>query len=774
MASYKFDHISVDKKWQNQWADLGTYNVTSESSKKKYYVLDMFPYPSGAGLHVGHIIGYTCTDVIARFHRLEQFNVLHPMGWDSFGLPAEKYAMRHGAHPKDITKINVNRFKKQLKALGFSYDWKREIFTSSPDYYKWTQYIFGEMFKRGLAYQDELKVNYCPFLGTVLANEEVSNNRAKDGGHEVVQTYRKQWVLKITEFADRLLDDLEELDWPEGIKQQQRNWIGRNYGVLIDFYISKDSKISSFSKGNMDSIRSEGVVLIANKDSELLSDRPSSLDLIYGEDKNLKVNVIWDDYSVNKYGVDFYLYVPNICKEDDKFIEDIRESSSRSIEAVSISDLQSKNVIESKIYKLNDWIFARQRYWGEPMPIHYLSSGETRCLEIDELPLELPENPTYSSGENSMLTPLSRDKEWINVFDQKEQENATRDPNTMPQWAGSCWYYLRFMDPHNKDNLIDPAIEKYWKQVDMYVGGAEHAVLHLMYARFWHKFLYDLKVVSSKEPFKALRNQGLVYADAFMDENNVYYDADNIEKLENGSFKVFGTDISVRKLHEKMSKSKLNGVSPDEIIQQYGADALRLYVLFMGPLDQDKKWDSSAIVGCRRFIDKIYISIKNTRINDDTISDVCRVKLLEIKDLIKNLKFNVAIAKTMIVFKDKDIVKDEMSGAFAKALLALISTMAPHICNELWNYHKFDGCIDTFDIRTIGEISKDTVKRKVIVKINGKFVCNLFTDASLISEDILTYVIDYLYNSRALCKDAIRKKELIDNKGVLIVDLIVN
>lgn len=760
-----FNAKFIDSKWQKIWKSKGAFKADDFSSKPKYYVLDMFPYPSGSGLHVGHLIGYTATDVIARLKRLEGFNVLHPMGWDSFGLPAEQYAMKNNKHPALITKENVNNFKRQLNSVGFSYDWSREIFTSDPSYYKWTQFIFSEMYRRDLAYIEEHDVNYCPALKTVLAKEEVINGKSKDGGHEVVQQKRKQWVLKITKYADRLLNGLDSLDWPDSIKDQQRNWICRMDGASLDLDLGED-KINAFCPCKRKIKNS--VLLVIPDEFETLEGREFFVtDKVAKNDSlGIIVKLVVSNYAKEKYGVSNYLMALYSNSSDDSFIRKVCEEYE--INDASLSDdelelLENKKILFcEKRYKIRDWVFARQRYWGEPMPILHLSNGEKRALEKNELPLLLPKIPMYSTEDDSYLSPLDRDLLWMEVLDLVTGLQAKKDPNTMPQWAGSCWYYLRFMDPNNDKNIVGIEKERYWGQVDMYVGGAEHAVLHLLYARFWHKFLYDINIVTNDEPFASLKNQGLVYANAYVDKNRIFYEAEEIEKI-NDNFFVKRTGDPVEEVYEKMSKSKMNGVSPDKLIEKFGADAVRMYVLFMGPFDQPKKFESNAVVGCKRFLNKIFSEIEKIEIKEDELSiDIINTSN-EIKRMISLMKFNVAISEAMKLL-NRGVLSKPSSSKSIKSFLAIMSTMAPHIMSELWEMKKFHEDINTYRIeRPVEQVFE---RIGIQVHVNGKFITKISIEPNLLKNDVYEIATDNEDVAKKISGKCI--KNIIFVKGKLI------
>ena len=618
-----YNHKEIEKKWQDYWAENKTFKTSDNLGQKKFYALDMFPYPSGAGLHVGHPEGYTATDIVSRYKRMQGYNVLHPMGWDAFGLPAEQYALDTGNDPREFTKKNVQTFKRQIQELGFSYDWDREVNTTDPEYYKWTQWIFIQLYNKGLAYVDEVAVNWCPALGTVLSNEEVVDGVSERGGHPVYRKPMKQWVLKITEYADRLLEDLDDLDWPESIKDMQRNWIGRSEGAKVSFNVEDtDNKIDVFTT-RPDTIFGTSFLVLSPEHSlvnSITSEDKQEEVKAYQEEASKKSDLertdlakgktgvftgayainplsgeklpIWiADYVLSTYGTGAVMAVPGHDERDHEFakkfdlpIIEVIKGGDVQLEAYTgegehvnsgelngleneaaiskaIELLEDKGAGEKKVnYKLRDWLFSRQRYWGEPIPIIHWEDGSMTTVPEEELPLLLPETSEIKpSGTGE--SPLANIDEFVNVIDEKTGMKGRRETNTMPQWAGSCWYYLRYIDPDNENMIADPKKLKHWLPVDLYIGGVEHAVLHLLYARFWHKVLYDLGVVPTKEPFQKLYNQGMILGEG----------------------------------NEKMSKSKGNVINPDDIVSSHGADTLRLYEMFMGPLDAAIAWSLSLI-----------------------------------------------------------------------------------------------------------------------------------------------------------------------------------
>jgi len=725
----KYPHHEIEPKWQKFWDENKTFKVYNHSEKPKYYILDMFPYPSGAGLHVGHPEGYTATDILARYKRMQGFNVLHPMGWDAFGLPAEQYAIQTGVHPSLKTAENIATFKRQIKSLGFSYDWDREINTTDEKYYRWTQWIFLKLFEKGLAYEAEVAVNWCEELGTVLANEEVIDGKSERGGFPVVRKPMRQWMLKITAYADRLLDDLELVDWPDSIKEMQRNWIGRSEGARVRFAIPGIGDSVTVFTTRPDTLWGATYMVLAPEHplvSRLTADeysgvvkgyqdragRKSELDRTdLAKEKsgvftgsyavnpvNGKEIPIWiSDYVLMSYGTGAIMAVPAHDQRDYEFAKlfelpivevvsggDIKQAAFIEIESgiminsttpdgsFTINGLKPSIAIRNTIewlgsngfgeatiqYKLRDWLFSRQRYWGEPIPILHHEDGSVIPLNDSDLPLTLPvldQIKPSGTGES----PLVNAREWMQVVDLQSGMVYRRESNTMPQWAGSCWYYLRFLDPENSKQGWDPEIEKYWMPVDLYIGGAEHAVLHLLYARFWHKVLYDLGYVSTKEPFKRLINQGLILG-------------------EDG---------------EKMSKSRGNVINPDDVVNVYGADTLRLYEMFLGPLERSKPWNTSGIEGIYRFLNRVWRNFVDetgqiTRLSvsepEHGLMREIHASIKKVTDDMENISFNTAISQLMILnnyFRNMDLIPKSAMEIF----VLLLAPFAPHLAEELWS-----------------------------------------------------------------------------------------
>ena len=716
-----YNHKNIEKKWQDYWEANKVFKTTDHSDKPKYYVLDMYPYPSGAGLHVGHPLGYIATDIIARFKRHKGFNVLHPMGWDAFGLPAEQYAIKTGTHPSKTTRENVKNFKRQIKMLGFSYDWDREINTTDPEYYKWTQWIFIQLYNKGLAYEAKVPVNWCPELKAVLANEEVVDGKSDIGGHPVLRVPMRQWMLKITDYAESLLEGLDDLDWPHSVKELQRNWIGRSEGANINFEVpSISEKLTVFTTRHDTLFGATYMVMapehplvkkiVSNEQKEAVKKyideaaKKSDLDrtelnkektgvflgnYAINPANNTKMPIWISDYVIMGYGTGVIMAVPGQDQRDWDFAKEFDLKIIRTVETPDDFDgeaysgdgqvinsdfldgLSTEKAKEKIIkwlekegkgkgavqFKLRDWLFSRQRYWGEPIPIIH-QDGKPAPLNESELPLELPEVDKYEpSGTGE--SPLANIKSWVEVKDSESNIIGLRETNTMPQWAGSCWYYLRFIDPNNLEKGWDPEKEKYWMPVDLYIGGAEHAVLHLLYSRFWHHVLYDLGLVSTKEPFKKLFNQGMI----------------------------LGSDGS------KMSKSRGNVVNPDETVDIYGSDALRIYEMFMGPLEKGKPWSTSGLQGCSRFIKKLWsILVDNEgdlskHINDSEsdkqTNQMLHQMIKKVSDNLEQLHFNTCISEFMI-FTNHIQKLDEINRELIRSFIVLLNPFMPHFSQELW------------------------------------------------------------------------------------------
>ncbi len=761
----EYDFSAIEKKWQRFWEDNKTFRAPDLADKPKYYCLDMFPYPPGAGLHVGHPEGYTATDIVCRYKRMKGFNVLHPMGWDAFGLPAEQYAVDTGTHPAVTTEKNINHFREQIKSLGFSYDWDREIDTTDINYYKWTQWIFMQLHKKGLAYLDEVAVNWCPALGTVLANEEVINGRSERGNHPVERRPMKQWMLKITEYAERLLNDLDELDWPEGIKEMQRNWIGKSTGAEVIFKTSCGENVTVYTtrpdtlfgatymvlapehplveklttaecRNAVDAYRQAA----AQKSDLARTESTEKTGAFTGAYATNPVNgdqiPIWiSDYVLISYGTGAIMAVPAHDTRDFEFAQvfglpvkciispdaEAAKAEGVDVEAVLAGkacwtgegklinsanaeglDVNGMSVKDSKPaatkwlaergmgreavkYKLRDWLFSRQRYWGEPFPIIHYEDGSVELVDESELPVALPEMPDFKpSGTGE--PPLAKAGQWLNYVDPKTGRKGRRETNTMPQWAGSCWYYLRYIDPKNTEAAWDKKLEKYWLPVDLYVGGAEHAVLHLLYARFWHKVLYDLGYVHCKEPFTKLVNQGMILGISYKDSRGVLVPTDQVEFTAAGPVRKSDGEALVE-FPAKMSKSLRNVVNPDDVIAKYGADSMRLYEMFMGPLEAVKPWNTAGVEGVHRFLKKAYRVIGLTPIVDEPVSkELKRVIHTAVKKVGSDLEtfgFNTAISAMMVCLNELAKL-DKIPREAAETFTLLLAPFAPHLAEELW------------------------------------------------------------------------------------------
>lgn len=794
-----YNHRVIEKKWQKYWDENKTFKTLDDYTKEKFYALDMFPYPSGAGLHVGHPEGYTATDILSRYKRANGYNVLHPMGWDAFGLPAEQYALDTGNDPRDFTKTNIDTFRRQIKELGFSYDWDREVNTTDPNYYKWTQWIFKKLYEKGLAYVDEVPVNWCPALGTVLSNEEVIDGKSERGGHPVERRPMRQWVLKITDYAEKLLADLDILDWPESLKAMQRNWIGKSVGAEIDFKIEGTDKAFTVFTTRADTVFGVSYCVLApehklvekivtegqksaveeyldivkrksdlertdlNKDKTGVFTGAYAINPVNGE----KVELWIADYVLASYGTGAVMAVPAHDERDYEFatkfnlpikavIEDNGEvvvpffgdgkhinsdfiNGLNNEEAIAkvIEFLEENKVGRSKVtYKLRDWLFSRQRYWGEPIPIIHWEDGTMTTVPDSELPLLLPETDNIKpSGTGE--SPLANIEEWLNVVDPETGKKGKRETNTMPQWAGSCWYYLRYIDPHNDEMFADPEKLKYWLPVDVYIGGAEHAVLHLLYARFWHKVLYDLGLVPSREPFQKLFNQGMILAE--------------------------GKDGRP----EKMSKSKGNVVNPDDIIVSHGADTLRVYEMFMGPLDASIAWSENGLDGSRRFLDRVYrlfVDEETGKVNDK-IQDKDNAELevsynytvKKVSEDIEILGFNTAISQLM-VFVNDCYKAEYIPRKYALGFIQLLAPFAPHLAEEMWEIYGNTESISYVPWPTFDEskLVSDTVE--IVVQLMGKVKAKLDVKKDLTPAELEQIV---LANEEV--------KELIEGKQVMKV-----
>ena len=801
-----YDHIKIENKWQSYWFEKKIFSTEVDPKKPKYYVLDMFPYPSGSGLHVGHPLGYIATDIIARYKRHLGFNVLHPMGWDAFGLPAEQYAIKTGTHPSITTKENIANFKKQIKMLGFSYDWEREINTTDNNYLKWTQWLFIQLFNKGLAYEAEVPVNWCPKLKAVLANEEVIDGKSDIGGHPVFRVPMKQWMLKITDYAESLLSGLDDLDWPNSVKELQKNWIGKSTGAIIKFNINDFNESLDVFTTRHDTIFGATYIVLApehplvekithntRKDivNEYIKNASKKSDLDRTElnkDKtgeflgqyainpvNEELIPIWiSDYVIMSYGTGAIMAVPGQDERDYDFAEKYNLPVIRTVQppkhfeggaytgsgqiinsdflnGLSIDAAQNKILewlVDNKHgnkktqYKLRDWLFSRQRYWGEPIPILH-NKGVSTPLEVKDLPLTLPKVDKYEpSGTGE--SPLSTIKSWVEVKDSNGNIIALRETNTMPQWAGSCWYFLRFLDPNNENEAWSKDKEEYWMPVDLYIGGAEHAVLHLLYARFWHHVFFDLGLVSNKEPFKKLFNQGMI----------------------------LGHDGS------KMSKSRGNVVNPDDTVKKYGADSMRIYEMFMGPLDKAKPWSTSGLEGCYRFVKKLWsLLFDNENKLNSKIVDSAENKeneqalhflIKKITENLERLQFNTCVSEFMI-FVNHLTKQPAISKSTVETFTIILNPFMPHLSEEIWtslgknseltfsSWPKFNPNLVKLDMRTIG------------VQVNGK----RRSEIEIYDEDIESTVLKKAKDDKKVLSHiegkVIIKEIYIKNKIVNIV-----
>ena len=751
-----YNHKEIEKKWQKYWAKNNCFNTLDDPNKEKFYALDMFPYPSGQGLHVGHPEGYTATDILSRMKRAQGYNVLHPMGWDAFGLPAEQYALDTGNDPAEFTKKNIETFRRQINSLGFSYDWNREINTTDPEYYKWTQWIFTKLYEKGLAYEAEVAVNWVPELGTVISNEEVIDGKSERGGYDVVRRPMRQWMLKITAYADRLLEDLELVDWPESIKDMQRNWIGRSEGANVTFKVAGTEESFTVFTTRPDTLFGATYTVLAPElelVKKITTPEQTAAVEAYIEETSKKSDLnrtdlakektgvftgayainpvngqeipIWiGDYVLASYGTGAIMAVPAHDERDYEFAKtfgidilpviaggditteaytgdgphinsDFLNGLNKAEAIAKMNEWLEENHVGKKevSYRLRDWLFSRQRYWGEPIPVIHWEDGTTTTVPESDLPLRLPvTSDIRPSGTGE--SPLANIDEWVNVVDPETGMKGKRETNTMPQWAGSSWYYLRFIDPHNKNEIADFEKLKRWLPVDIYIGGAEHAVLHLLYARFWHKFLYDIGVVPTKEPFQKLYNQGMI-----LGENN-----------------------------EKMSKSRGNVVNPDDVVAKYGADTLRLYEMFMGPLDASIAWNENGLEGSRKFLDRVWRLIVDeegkmrdriTTINDGRLTKVYHQTVKKVTEDMANLHFNTAISQLMVFVNEANKV-DALPYEYVEGFVQLLAPIAPHIGEELWQILGNEESLTYVPWPTYDEAALVEDEVEVVFQVNGK------------------------------------------------------
>ncbi|MBF0781137.1 MULTISPECIES: leucine--tRNA ligase [unclassified Granulicatella] len=797
-----FKHQDIEKKWQEYWEKHQTFKTTEDDTKPYYYVLDMFPYPSGAGLHVGHTEGYSATDILARFKRAQGYNVLHPIGWDAFGLPAEQYAIDTGNDPAEFTYKNIDNFRRQLKELGFSYDWEREVDTTDPNYYKWTQWIFEKLCEKDLAYEDEILVNWCPALGTVLANEEVIDGKSERGGHPVYRVPMKQWVLRITAYADRLIDDLDLIDWPDHLKDMQRNWIGRSHGAEVQFNIAQTNEKFSVFTTRPDTLFGATYVVLAPEHPlvktittpERLSQVEHYLQIVSTKTdlertdlakvktgvftgsyainpiNNEEIPVWIGDYVLSSYGTGAIMAVPAHDERDFEFaqtfnlpikrvltngksdvlpfIEDGEHINSEFLDGLNKAEAIEKAIawleehhVGKKVtsYRLRDWIFSRQRYWGEPIPVVHWEDGTSSLVPEHDLPLLLPKAKDIKpSGTGE--SPLANITEWVNVIDENGKKGR-RETNTMPQWAGSSWYYLRYVDPTNENMLADPKKLKKWFPVDMYIGGAEHAVLHLLYARFWHKFLYDIGVVPTPEPFQRVFNQGMI----------------------------LGSDGN------KMSKSKGNVINPDDVVKTFGADTLRLYEMFMGPLDASKPWSETGLEGSRRFLDRVWRLIVNEQgtlhekvvlEHDSSLTKLYHQTVKKVTEDYTHMHYNTAISQ-MMVFVNEAYKASVLPLKYIKGLVQLLAPITPHIAEELWEKLGEKESVGLAEWPTYDESELVENTLEVIFQVNGKIKARQNVDALLSKEEL-----EQIAKENADVQEAIQDKQIV--KIIVVPKKLVN
>jgi len=800
----RYDHEAIEARWQAFWKQNDTFATPTDRTRPKYYVLDMFPYPSGSGLHVGHPKGYVATDVVARARRMMGYNVLRVMGWDSFGLPAERQAVKEGIHPREVTERNVAYFKLQLERLGLSYDWSRELATSDEGYYRWTQWIFKKLYDQGLAYQADVPVNWCPALGTVLANEEVQDGKYIETGDPVEQRMMKQWMFRITAYAEKLLSGLDDVDWPESTEKKQREWIGRSQGARIRFAIADSGESFHVFTTRPDTLFGCTYAVLAPEhplvDTITTPEQRAAVDAYKFEASHRserdrisqaldatktgaftgaycvnpvdgrKVPVWIADYVLASYGTGAVFACPS---HDDRDWAFARAFKLPMIEVIAGGDveqaaytgdgphvrsefLDGMNIAQAKErvihwlvehehgegtvqYKLRDWLFSRQRYWGEPFPIITLDDGTVKVLSESELPVVIPHVDEYTPTPDGQ-PPLARAKDWVRTMDQETGLPATRETNTMPQWAGSCWYYLRFLSPNDDTQAWDPEEERYWMPVDLYVGGSEHAVLHLLYARFWHQVLYDQGLVSTPEPFKRLFHQGMIHAMSYRDAQGRWYYPTEVEERDGQHFAKESGEPLTAKLY-KMSKSRYNVTNPDDMCAKFGADSMRLYELFMGPLEDGGMWEDAGVAGTRRFLDRAWRLIVDSEVEgegeaevrtttlsskitdagtgDKAVERALHSAIKKVTEAVESLKFNTAVAE-MMIFVNEATRADGLSRAQADAFVRLLGPFAPHLAEELWRYlgHKDTITYAPFPEYDEAALVVDTVT--LVVQVNGK------------------------------------------------------
>ena len=795
-----YNHLKIEQKWQQYWEENETFKTDIRNFDiPKYYVLDMFPYPSGNGLHVGHPRGYTATDVLARYKRMKGFNVLHPIGWDAFGLPAEQFALKTGNHPDAFTKENIQNFTKQIKSLGLSYDWSREISTTDPHYYKWTQWIFTKLYDMGLAYVDEKPVNFSPDLGTVLANEEVINGKTEVGGFDVIRIPMRQWVLRITEYAERLLEDLDLVEWPASTKEMQINWIGKSVGANVIFKVDNHDLEFTVFTTRADTLFGATYTVLApehpfvsqittpeqkeavdayvdqvmhksdlertelNKDKTGVFTGAYAINPVNGK----QVPIYIADYVLAAYGTGAIMAVPAHDQRDYEFAKKYNIEMIQVLEGGSIAEaaytedgnhinsgfldglnkeealvimnkwLEDNKYGEAKVtYKLRDWLFSRQRYWGEPIPIVHMEDGTMRTVDLEDLPLELPEVENYKPAPDGQ-SPLANAGDWLDVTF-PDGSKGRRETNTMPQWAGSCWYYLRYIDPTNEGAIADPELINHWMEVDLYMGGAEHAVLHLLYARFWHKVLYDIGVVNTKEPFKKLFHQGMI-----LGANN-----------------------------EKMSKSRGNVVNPDDIVRSHGADTLRVYEMFIGPLDGATAWSTQGLDGNRKWLDRVWrLLVESGKIvgeNDGSLDFSYNQTVKKVTEDIESFGMNTALAQLMTfindAYKAETIYKE-----YAVGFVKMLAVFAPHIGEELYTILSGETGISYTEWPTFDETKLVKFETEIVVQINGKVRAKFMAATGLDDDALKALAYEQPQVQKNLEGMQILKEIVIKNKIVNIV-----
>ncbi|NHI99533.1 leucine--tRNA ligase [Lactococcus garvieae] len=790
----EYKHIDIEAKWQKYWADNNTFRTGTDKNKPKFYALDMFPYPSGAGLHVGHPEGYTATDILSRYKRAQGYNVLHPMGWDAFGLPAEQYAIDTGNDPVEFTAKNIATFKRQINSLGFSYDWEREVNTTDPEFYKWTQWIFTKLYEKGLAYEAEVAVNWVEELGTAIANEEVlPDGTSERGGYPVVRKPMRQWMLKITAYAERLLNDLEGLDWPESIKEMQRNWIGKSVGADVNFKVEgSDEEFTVFTTRPETLFGSTFAVLAPEHPLVEKITTAEQADAVedYKHQASLKSDLartdlakdktgVWTgayainpvsgkkmpiwiaDYVLASYGHGAVMAVPGHDERDWEFAKvydleiipvfdggNVQEAchteGGKIINSDFLDGMEKEEAIEKMVayleekgigsrkvtYRLRDWLFSRQRYWGEPIPIIHWEDGTTTAVPEEELPLVLPKTSNIKpSGTGE--SPLANLTDWLTVT-REDGVKGRRETNTMPQWAGSSWYYLRYIDPKNSQAIADPELIKEWLPVDIYVGGAEHAVLHLLYARFWHKVLFDLGVVPTNEPFQKLFNQGMILGTSYRDSRGALVATDKVEKRD-GSYYNIETGEELEQAPAKMSKSLKNVVNPDDVVKRYGADTLRVYEMFMGPLDASIPWSEEGLEGARKFLDRVVRLLSNSTIteeNDGSLDKVYNETVKNVTERLDHMLFNTAISQLMIFVNAANKAKI-LPLEYAKGFVQLLAPFAPHLAEELWVELGNEAGISYVTWPSFDESKLVENEVEIVVQINGKLKAKVMIEKDL-------------------------------------------